>query len=316
MNAEIYDEVAYLYDGSVEGLLTALFSAYARHENPTDITTKSRYQPRLGQHAVAIETNAEQALRVERGLCRVAGNAAFEAVVYAALSDDDAAGVKALRFVRHCMAPPNRAIRRNAESQNMDGQTAIWQKAGSRPSRSNEHRPSWTRRYDALSDITHPAVAPLYEVARAVGNERHRMLQFIRFQELEGGLWFARCNPSASVVPLVMGHFAARLNIQPFIIFDENHRLAGVWDRHTWYLVPDATMELPAPCAREREMAEAWRVFYRRVAIDSRYNPELRRQFMPKRLWKNLTEMQTEDFGRSDAQLPSAIAQSLPTPMR
>lgn len=39
-------------------------------------------------------------------------------------------------------------------------------------------------------------------------------------------------------------------------------------------------------------MSEAWRTFYKSVSIDARYHPELRRQFMPKRFWKNLTELQ------------------------
>ncbi len=286
MNEEVYSEIAYLYDGSAEGLLSAIFSAYARHEDPTDITTEKRYRPRLGQHALAIETSVEQALRVERGIRREAGDPAFEAVVYAALSDDEAAGIKALRFVRHCMAPMQTSHR------------------------SAVKRPQRNRRYNPLDDITHPDVAPLYEIARAVGNERHRMLQFIRFQELEGGLWFARCNPSASVVPLVMEHFATRLNVQPFIIYDENHRLAGVWDKADWYLVPDADMQLPAASEREREVAAAWRLFYQHVSIDPRYNPELRRQFMPKRLWRNLTEMQAEGSSYKGVRLPDSGSRS------
>ena len=45
-------------------------------------------------------------------------------------------------------------------------------------------------------------------------------------------------------------------------------------------------------------MQRAWKRFYRAVAVESRYNPELRRQFMPKRLWKNITEMQEDAPGK------------------
>ena len=38
-------------------------------------------------------------------------------------------------------------------------------------------------------------------------------------------------------------------------------------------------------------MQAAWKRFYDVVAVEARYNPELRRQFMPKRLWKNIVEM-------------------------
>ena len=147
------------------------------------------------------------------------------------------------------------------------------------------------------SDITNPSIEPVYKLARYTSNERHRMLQFIRFESLEGGLWFARCNPKASVVPLVMDHFAARLNIQPFIIYDEMHHMAGVYDGNDWQLVKtdkEGHLQLPDRSPDEATFRHAWKTFYDTVAVESRYNPELRRSFMPKRLWKNLTEMQDE----------------------
>lgn len=46
-----------------------------------------------------------------------------------------------------------------------------------------------------------------------------------------------RVNPKASVVPLIMNHFVERLGVQPFIIYDEVHHLAGVYDGGDWQLV-------------------------------------------------------------------------------
>ena len=63
------------------------------------------------------------------------------------------------------------------------------------------------------------------------------MRQFVRFQHLAGegaDVWFARVNPKASVVPLIMDHFVERLGVQPFIIYDEVHHLAGVYDGGDW----------------------------------------------------------------------------------
>lgn len=62
----------------------------------------------------------------------------------------------------------------------------------------------------------------------------------MRFQHLAGegaDVWFARVNPKASVVPLIMDHFVERLGVQPFIIYDEVHHLAGVYDGGDWQLV-------------------------------------------------------------------------------
>ena len=80
-------EVAYCHDGSLEGLLSAVFEAYARREDPQDVARADVLQPRLGQTVRVIETNEEHAVRVRRGIRRACGDAAYDAVKHASLSD-------------------------------------------------------------------------------------------------------------------------------------------------------------------------------------------------------------------------------------
>lgn len=77
---DIYDEVAYAYDGSLEGLLSAVFAAYERYERPTDVAPEERLQPRLGQRVALIPTDQDRALRVMSTLRRQCGRAAALAV--------------------------------------------------------------------------------------------------------------------------------------------------------------------------------------------------------------------------------------------
>ena len=146
-------------------------------------------------------------------------------------------------------------------------------------------------RGNVLGQLAHPCVEPLVKLHKSVMNERHYMMQFLRFREMQGGVWFAACNPKANVVPILMDWFAARFSTQPFIIFDEVHHLAGVSQKGAWTLVKSDELTLPEETADEALMVDAWKRFYDAVAIPDRYNPELRRGFMPKRLWKNITEM-------------------------
>ena len=81
-----------------------MFAAYARHEDPTDVAPNGVLQPRLGQMVVDIPTDFDAALRVQRGISRTCGPAAFDAVKTVSLSDDPHAGTVAYRFVRHAMA--------------------------------------------------------------------------------------------------------------------------------------------------------------------------------------------------------------------
>lgn len=260
---EPLEDAAYLYDGSLEGLLSAIFQSYARHEAPADIVAADRYRPRLGQSAIAVDTDFSQARRVRAGIQRAAGRAGFRWVLEASLCDDYAMGAKVHRFVRHLM---------EREAAGAGGPRV-------------------------LDDLAHPAVAPVAALRTEVLNEAEKMRQFIRFSHLQNGIWFARCNPAASVIPLVIGHFAQRFNDQPFLIYDEVHRISGIYDGDSWYLAAGKAEAPAAPTARDRQMQEAWCCFYDALCVDARYNPELRRNFMPKRLWGHLPEMQPRSPG-------------------
>ena len=214
-------------------------------------------------------------MRVRRGIRRACGDAAYDAVKHASLSDHPDAGTIVYRFIRYAMA------------QNRPHDCSGCKRRGSCGGACGKFACTGKARRSVLGDLAHPAVEPLHRLARSVMNERHRMLQFLRFEHLENGVWFARCNPAASVIPLLMDWFSGRFNTQPFIIFDEAHNIAGVYEGRDWYLVQTENVDLPDRASEERLMQQAWKRFYDTVAVEARYNPELRRQFMPKRFWNH-----------------------------
>ena len=243
--------VAYVYDGSLEGLLCAVLLAYERREVPDDIAPVDSFAPRLGQRVVEVETDMARAARVRDGLMRECGRDAFDAVCAVSLSDEVDKGSAALAFIRYAM------------------------KRGPR----------------ALYDHAHPSVERFDRIRRSVMNERHLWQQFMRFSRVEGGVYVARCNPKANVVPLLMDWFAARFNTQAFLVYDEVHRIAGVSSGGEWSLVKSDELHVPTAEPDDAFYERAWKSFYDTVAIEARYNPELRRSFMPKRMWKNVVEM-------------------------
>lgn len=249
-------DAAYLYDGTLEGLLSAVFLAYERHEEPLDIVRNEVYEPRLGQSAIYVSTDFARAGRVRRGVCKAAGRTAFMSIMHASTCEDYDMGAIVYRFIRHVMS-----------------------------------RPQQMRSIPVLDDRANPVVADLRRLALRASNESENMRQFVRFSKLENGVWFSQVSPNASVVPLVMGYFASRLNDQPFIIYDERHKIAGVYDGRTWQLVKAEEVNVGDVACGDELMEEAWKRFYDALSVDARYNPELRRHFMPVRLWKDLPEM-------------------------
>ena len=255
---EPLQHVAYLHDGSLEGLLCCIFEAYVQREVPEDIVRERDYQPRFEQSSYFVQSDFNRALRVRRGIEREAGSQAFGAVVRAAANDDPCAGVVVYRFVRYVM----------------------------------DKRTGRDKRRNVLNDLANPVVGDLLALERRVANEEEKARQFVRFSHLENGVWFARCCPNANVVPLVMNHFAARFNIQPFIIYDENHHVAGVYDGEDWSLVADDVINVPSRTADDAFIEKLWQRFYDSLSIEARYNPELRRHFIPARLARSLPEME------------------------
>lgn len=313
MTTNQHGAIAYLYDGSLEGVLCAIFDSYARHEQVEDVYTLANAQPRIGQVFHEVKTDIGKALRVRERLISVCGYDTYAAIRAASLSEDPNKGSACLSFARFAL-----------------------------DSNRNRWKDPSAKRLDATRAIANPETRPLLELERFVMNERHYMQQFLRFEELEGEVWFASCHPKAAVVPLLMDYFAARFNTQSFIIYDARHHIAGVYEGawghshhkplraakeelpssrpsameielqtgpkasakpngkgpsghqgHTdWYLVQSDELTLPRRTENEEVMRAAWKRFYTTVSINERYNPELRRSFMPMRFWDDLTEMQ------------------------
>lgn len=268
--------LAYTYDGTLEGLMTAVFTAFAAHEQPEDLYRLNQTQLRLGQDVVDVSADIDLAFRVHRGIYRCLGARVWSAIATASASDDPATGTAIYRFLRYAMTSRFACPCPGCARKTICGE----------PCRTGGGR--------LLDEWANPDIAPMLRLCRHVECEAEKMRQFVRFEHTEDDLWFARCTPNASVVPLIMNHFAARFNTQRFMIYDESHHLAGISANGGWELVSTETITVPAQADEEQSMQDAWRRFYRALSIESRYNPELRRRFMPKRFWRSITEVQLE----------------------
>jgi probable DNA metabolism protein len=246
--------VRYRYDGSLDGLLSCIFEAYARREDPAAIIAGQAVQLALDAEARDIPTDPARAERVQRGILARIGPEAFACVQRAALSADPVAPLAALRYTRLGFEVGPRVDQR-------------------------------------LGD---PAVHAMRRVLRGVQIEAERYSQFLRFAELHGGVYFAEMEPTHDVLVLIMPHFADRFGQQPFIIHDRGRGLAGVWNLREWTLLSTESMRLPAHAVGEAHYQALWRTFYRNIAIEQRINPALRRQHMPKKFWRYMVEMRPE----------------------
>lgn len=268
------EPLAYLYDGTFEGMLTCVYLSVKARELPCDLQTPANLQLRLGQKERTVETDLNAALQVKRSILRSHGSEVFTHLQEAAASDSEDAGMTVFLFTKRLL-----------------GQCRACSSCLQKATCNNACQLGHNRKI--LDELADPLVRRVESLRRHALNEKERMIQFIRFQHLEDDVWFARCNPNANVVPLLMNWFRARFNTQRFVIYDETHKISGIYDGQRCHLVT-GDITPPAAQSQDHQVSQAWKRYFDSLCIPERINPELQRQLMPKRLWKNITEMQTE----------------------
>jgi probable DNA metabolism protein len=260
----------YLYDGSFEGLLTCIYHHYYR-EAADGIYPAQGYQPSLLHSSCIVTTDPACADRVSRGIRGKISPFALRLVYYAALSSGAGKENLILDYLR------------------------LGFRLGGK--------------IDYLH--AHPQVRPVHKLARLVGGEAHRLLGLLRFSD-KGGYLYAPCSPDHAVLELLADHFADRLAAERWMIHDQKRNLAVIYDGQVteerssmghrdrflvpypgprWYLT-DLQQKPESVLPEDDWYQELWKLYFRNISIETRYNPRLQAQFIPQRYRPHLTEFE------------------------
>ena len=136
-----------------------------------------------------------------------------------------------------------------------------------------------------------PDVQAVHEAAYKVWHEYHRLMGLLRFSPDADGAYIARCSPDHLALPALGPHFYERFGETPWAVIDEKRRLCLL---RAAARPPElfCISERPAsaPLANGDAWEKLWRQYHATINNESRNNPALQRQFMPKRYWKYLPE--------------------------
>lgn len=132
------------------------------------------------------------------------------------------------------------------------------------------------------------------EIVQRINKEVERMIQFVRFSELEGGILYSRIEPDHDVLELLVGHFTDRYKNERIVIHDVTRMKALFAHGGKWY-VADMDEDIMISFAKEeKEYRELWRNYFDSIAIKERINPSCQRNFVPMRYRKHLVEFGSE----------------------
>lgn len=248
-----------LYDGSLEGFFTAVFEANKIGSADLRIQRNGRYKPELFEEVQILNSNPVDARRVLKGIVKILGKRGLNLITRAFLSEK--AGCEDLihRFIRKGM------------------------RAG----------------IGIIDDLTDPDALGVMQMSQKTMKEYHRFLGLIRFQKLSTGEYYAPFGPDTNLIPLLGRHFASRFPDQPWMIHDKKRNTALLHIRGKLEIISledhdiltkDVIKEINSSEASD-PWAGLWKIYHERIAIEERANPKLQMNFMPKKHWIYLTEM-------------------------
>lgn len=138
------------------------------------------------------------------------------------------------------------------------------------------------------------------DAAYKMWKEYDRLRGFLRFR-LEGNCYTARCAPDYYILPLLADHFLRRFGETSWRIIDEKRGIVLSREKGKPPVLEKIPGDPRETAGREGPGGNAgtngdweklWKNYHRSVNNESRVNPALQRQFMPRRYWKYLPEME------------------------
>ena len=257
----------YSFDNTLDGLLTAVFEAFALHEQPEMLLSEGDPVPLFCDRLYAVPTDTEKAGRVWKGLEKRLPKNVVKMLAVSFLSEMHELNNPLFQYICKVFRQP-------------EGTEGI------------------------ECNFADPDILAVTNIARKVNHEQHRMKQFIRFQKAKDGTYLAVISPDHNVLPLVIDHFADRFNDQPWLIYDAKRHYGFYYDgtgepvRITFEDESSVTFNLANGRLNDEVLSDddqllqdLWRTYFKAICIRERLNPKKQLQDMPRRYRKYLTEL-------------------------
>lgn len=250
----------YIYDGSYEGLLTAIFTVFEHREFDIQLQLESDFQESLFEKAKNIQSDAIKARRVSDGLVKLfSKNGAVD-------------------FWRAFLAEDT-----NIHQVIFELIIAVFK----------------TNSPTLLHNYGDERVLLFHQTLRKVSRERHRMKAFVRFQKDSNGMYVAIIEPDFNVLPLIISFFRNRYADQQWLIYDNKRRYGIYYDRYSVTEVTLSLEQSTAIQksvgnitldADDNRYTLLWQSYFQSTNIEARKNLKLHLRHVPRRYWKYLPE--------------------------
>jgi len=310
----------YVFDGTMDGLLTAVFDAFALKESPETVLTERDALPLFCERTYTVHTDEEKARRVWAGLEKQLSREALKLISVSWLSELPELNGHLFRYICKVFTPPLTPPLKGAGNTCGDpplkgaGNTCGFPPpTGGVGGGHNSLPPTGgvggghnslppTGGVGGGHNFADPDVLAVTNIARRVLHEQLRMKQFIRFQKAKDGTYLAVVSPDHNVLPLVIDHFQDRFNDQQWLIYDARRHYGYHYDgdktiRITFedetalpFNLSNGKLDESVLSSDDQLLQDLWRTYFKAICIRERLNPRKQLNDMPRRYWKYMTE--------------------------
>ncbi len=248
----------FLYDGSFEGLLTIVFNCYIAKEIPFKIIPEKEYLYNILDHTIFIKTDYEKADRIFHGISKNICTSALYSAYYAFLSAN-----------------------KNGICQNKEIEIVKFLLDGFQIG----------PKVMTMLSVSH--VLNVQKLRKNVFGEAHRLKGLVRLQEIGNNFFYASIHPENNVIENIGQFFMKRFPSQNLILHDKNRNIAFLYNLKEYTIIDMSSISFnPIITENEKQFQSLWKTFFHTIAIKERTNSRCQMQFMPKKYWKDLIEMQ------------------------
>lgn len=246
-----------LYDGSFDGLFTAIFEVFEYRYQDVEIISRGKLQQEnIFAEIHEVITQTDKSDRVLNKLEKNLGKRGVHKLLKVFLSEDSESEKLILSAVRQSIKLAEENILENF----------------------------------ADSDIMN-----ISKICKSVDRESHRMTAFVRFEKMQDDIFFSKIDPDFNVIPLIRKHFKNRYQDQKWMIYDLRRHYGILYDLENCdFFYPDEKLDIKNYQEKfhdeERNYQTLWQRYFTKTNIVERKNLKLHTQHVPKRYWKYLTE--------------------------
>lgn len=246
-----------LYDGSFDGLFTAIFEVFEYRYKDMEIVNRERFhQENIFAEIHEVITQTDKSERVLKKLEQHLGKQVIHIFLKVFLSEDPELEKVILSAVQQSIKHPEKNILEN------------------------------------YADADMMKISKIY---KSVDRESHRMTAFVRFEKMQDGIFFSKIDPDFNVLPLIRKHFSDRYQDQKWMIYDLRRNYGIFYDLEASdFFYPDEKLDIKNYQEKfhdeEKNYQTLWQRYFTKTNIVERKNMKLHVQHVPKRYWKYLTE--------------------------